>query len=714
MCLPHPWRKRPGPGIDPGCARFVAGVFGLAVLGAVAPGSANAEHGGELPNILVTDRREAVDETLRGSKIRLPAGDVPVSAERLDTATIDQTGYRDLAALLHSATSVSANPAEGGVFSDFLLRGFADTPIYRNGINDSIGDRPTRSIANIEYIEILKGPYGALYGPGEPGGSINFVTKKPQSERAGDAAVEFGSFGEFALQLDATGAVLADAGLDYRFIARREQAGTHRDFVKTDRVFANPMLAWQPRPGLRFDVAFEYVSDERVRDNGLFVLDGRVVLPDDRFLGEPGDGPGRVDGYTFQVSSGVRLPGAFELELSLNGQKSRVDGRAAEPDEVIDTAAGPHLTRIATRRDETSHALIAQAEVSGVTMLAGVPHHVLFGTSATGFNEDIRFLASDADDDPYAIDPFNPVYGATAPALGLERDSHEHTRQFSVYAQDLLELGERWRVLLGLRFDHIEQDGSDIASITRFANTSDELSPRVGIVYKPLGGWSLFASYSEAIEPNEGLRPGGGGLAPTSSKAVEVGVKWHSRALPLSLDASVFGIRQTNVTTDAPGNPGFELQTAEQESVGADVEVNAKPFPWLSLTGRYSYVDAQILNDIEVPDGTTPLNVGKHHVSALAFARASLVRPDDVSFGLSLNHLSERQGSLEPEELGVALPGYFRGDLFVAWKMSQYLQFRFSVENFTDERYIAGSQSDALHLAPGVPLTFRGQARVTF
>ncbi|MFT4561784.1 MAG: iron complex outermembrane receptor protein [Gammaproteobacteria bacterium] len=400
----------------------------------------------------------------------------------------------------------------------------------------------------------------------------------------------------------------------------------------------------------------------------------------------------------------------WELNLDVHAQRTMYNGAGVEPDALETVGATPLLNRLATQFSESSKVLIAQSELNGVSHFWNMPHHLLFGTSPTGVNEDIEFRGSD----PFAINPFSPAYGQARPSLELERDSSEHTRQLSLYTQNLFEIGTRWRLLVGLRYDHIEQSGNDVASSSRFDRTSDEISPRVGIVYKPTSNWSWFASFSTSVDPNEGLRPNSSGLEPTKSKSVELGLKWKSDLYPLSADAAIFGTRQTNVTTDAPGNPGFELQTGEQESIGADVEIKFDPTSWLSLRGHYNFVDAQIFNDTAVRNGTTPLNVTKHQVGALGLMNINLFAPDDLSISLALNYLSERQGSLVPEELSLKLPGYFKGDLFVSWRYSEKLQLEFGVENFTDENYIRGSQADGLHLFPGNPMSFRGQVNLSF
>ena len=667
-----------------------------------------------IPNVLVTDKRAIAADHIRASKIALPAFDLPLSAERLDTATIEQTGFRGLDSLLQATTSVTGQGGDGNAFNDFLLRGFANTPVYRNGINDSLGDRPARSLANVDYIEVLKGPYGALYGPGEPGGSINIVTKRPRSEFATELQLGFGSYSDMMIGVDTTGPVPGAGNLDFRLIAQTNQSDTFRNFVTDEHVFVNPLLSWRASPDVRFDASFEYVANDRRFDNGLPAIGGELTLPSSRFLGEPDAGPGRIDSYTFQLATLIDLPARWQLELSLNGQRADVAGNSVEPDELVRERGRVLLARSATRSAQDSRALVAQAEVDGITVYRGLAHHLLFGASATGLNEDTTFHASDPDADPYAIDVFRPRYGAPRPPTLAERASREQTRQYSLYVRDLLEIGARWRVLLGLRFDHIRQNGSDAVALTRFDHALNEVSVRAGLVYRPRETLSVFASYSESIDPNEGLRPDGSGLDPTRSEAVETGLKWQSASYPVAADASVFAIRQTNVTTEAPGDPGFELQTGKQESVGADVEIRAQAAPWLSLTTRYSFVDAQILDDTLIPDGTTPLNVGRHQLSLLGLLSGSWRRPRDLSLGVALNYVSERQGSIEPEELALRLPAYVRADVFASWRPSARLRFDFRVENLADERYVRGSQSDALHLMPGMPRTFRGELTLSF
>lgn len=95
--------------------------------------------------------------------------------------------------------------------------------------------------------------------------------------------------------LDSTGSVPGTDEVDFRVIAQTNQGDTFRDFVKDKQLIINPMLAWRPTQNARFYASFEYVALDRLFDNGLPAIGGVLILPDERFLGEPDAGKGRID-----------------------------------------------------------------------------------------------------------------------------------------------------------------------------------------------------------------------------------------------------------------------------------------------------------------------------------------------------------------------------------------------------------------------------------
>ncbi|MCZ6666671.1 MAG: TonB-dependent receptor [Gammaproteobacteria bacterium] len=664
-----------------------------------------------LPTIEILEKSTAENaQRLHATKLPVPSREVPISIEALDPNLIEQSGYLQLSDLLDIATSAISIASDGGIVNEVMLRGFSDSTFYRNGLNDSLGQLTSRTLVNIERVEILKGPNAALQGPGEPGGSINYVTKRPQSEPLLEASAEFGYFDAMVLNVDATGPIGRSDNWQYRLVASREQGDTFRDFINNDRWFVAPSLAWQPTLSIDVLASVEFVRNERLLDTGVIALKGLPSLPSDRFLGEPASGPAEIEGLTVQLSSSIRLPPAWEIGIDMQAQSTRVDGTAVEPAGFD----GRKLLREVQNRNEKNDAWVVQIEAAGPLTIWNMRHDVLIGIEGTALNEDVTLLSSDSDLAPFAIDPLSPVYGQPFPQLAPERQSAEQRRQISAYVQDLWTISDRWRLLFGGRFDYIDQSGSDRTVRTRFDNATGRFSPRVSLVHIAEGGLTWYASYSESIDPNEGLKPDGGALIPTLGEAIEAGIRWESSDRRFSFDTAVFGIRQTNVTVDAPGNPGFEIQTGEQRNLGVDVELNVNLPTSLVLRARYNFLDTKITKDPFIPNGTRGLNAPRHQGGLLATYTASLRRPQDLKLGLAVNYVGERQASLEPGELDLRLEDYVRADAFVQWEYSRHLEFQMRFENLTDESFIQGSQSDALRLTPGAPFAVRGEIQITF
>ncbi|MCC7412341.1 MAG: TonB-dependent receptor [Gammaproteobacteria bacterium] len=674
------------------------------------PVHAGARGGEEaiLPVIEVTEIPvDAERDRVAGAKLSAAARDLPVSAQVLPADLLTLGAYADVQQAMLALSTATALPAEGGIGEGLMLRGFADAVYLRDGLNTSLGLAPLRSLANVERIEILNGPYGALYGPGEPGGTINVVTKRPRPVRAMTLAATAGSFGETAIELDATGPLAGNPALLYRLIAACRRAGSFRDFVDADTAFLSPSFAWQVSPRVRLDLLLEHQYEAQPYDAGVPAIAGGPAPPARRFLGEPSLGDVETRALSTQLDLDVELNDAFGVGLSFSHQRGRRKGAGAEYADLQSAASGPLLRRQLHQFNQSTQVLIAQLEAHGTATLAGMGNEAVLGIEATAANEDANSFLSDEDEDPYAIDPLRPVYGQPAPPLAPARLAGERTRQLSVYAQDLLALGDHWRVLAGGRWDHIGQRGADRAVAVRFRQDVDRFSPRIGVVYQPAATLAAFASFSGSIDPNEGLQPDGSPLLPTTARSLEFGTRWHTRDERLSIDAAAFVIRQRRVTTSAPDAPGFELQTAQQRSRGVDLDLRVQPNATVALIGRYAYLDAGITRDPLVPDGTAVPGVPRHQASLLGLFHRGGLRA-----GIAARFIASRPASREADELGIELPGYVRVDAFGAWQPSDRVTVTVHLSNLTGADYFEGAQSDALTLVPGAPLAVTARLRI--
>ena len=681
-------------------------------LGPIAAIAADATQPTDIPTVTVRDHAAASHrQQLDYLKLPLNQRASPLAVEIIHGSLLDSGAYKDLGALLDIASSALTVAAEGGSATDVSLRGFGDTPLFRNGLNASLIGAPPTGAFNIERIEILKGPDAALFGPGEAGGAINIVTKQPSRTAAQRFVVEYGSPGSQSFSLDTTGSAPVSDAVRYRLIAAREQGDTFRDFIEQDRWFVAPMLAWQIAPSLDVVTSIELTTDHRLHDTGVVLAPGLAPLPPSRFLGEAAIGPADSAGLTSQTTATLALARQWTMELQLQGQYGSYDGMGVEPDGFDDKG---RLERVLTASDNSGQAWVAQLEVAGPTRLWGQSHDLVFGLEATRLQETTNLFVSNVDDSPFALNAGAPRYGQALPALLPERLSTERRRQLSVYGQDLWTLAEHWQVLGAVRIDRIRQRGFDETSGQGFASGETAVSPRVSLVYSSAIGLTWYGTYSHALEPNEGLQPNRQALSPTTTNALESGLRYTPDSGRFTLDGALFGIRQRNVTVAAPGAPGFELQNAAQRSVGADLELRVLPLHGFTLTVQYHWLDTALGGDPLLPKGLAALNAPRHQAGILAFYEPPAPRYGPLVLGMAARYVGQRNASLDVEELHLRLADYTRIDLFARWQATQRVTAQLRIENVLDDAYIRGSDGDARHLAPGAPLAVHGELRFSF
>lgn len=665
-------------------------------------------------NIIVVDKQDDTKQTASVTKLGSRIFDVPFSVETIQKDLIEQYDNGSLATLLGATSSALVSASEGGNTNEITLRGFSDTAIYRNGINDSFADKAPRNLVHIERIEILKGPSSALYGPGEPGGVINFVTKQPEAVAKTTVSTALGSNSLSYLDFDSTGPLPGFSDINYRLIGSTQQSDSFRDFVKSDSLFLTGGVNWLLNNSHPLSVSIEYSEQEILHDSGILASTAGPASSQSTYFGEPSIGAQNLSGLNLEVTGEFSLKNRWTLNTVFSYQHASTEGASVEPSELIEFNQNSFVTRELQQLDNASHVFVGQLELNRNFQALGLEHSFIFGAETTYLKENNRLASSNEDLDAFRISVLSPVYSSRVPALFNLRNSKEQREQYSLYAQDLMSLGEKWRLLASGRFDYIKQRGTDTVSRSLFSNTLREVNPRVGLVYDHSPPLAFFASYSTSLDPNEGLQASGEPLTPTRGKSVEVGAKWKSLDDNIALNISLFRIRQTNITTDAPDQPGFEVQTAEQRNIGLDVSLDYKPFSWLTTYTNYNYLDSEISGDSEILDGTPALNVPRHRLNLLGLSTFSLRKPEDTKLGLNFSYVGARQGSLEPQERLAKLEDYIRADLFISHRLSTHLLFSLRIENLGDTVYIQNSQSNALRWIPGKPRTVIGQLKFDF
>jgi outer membrane receptor protein involved in Fe transport len=196
--------------------------------------------------------------------------DAPLLATPAGINVVTEDALDDQAAVtvrdaLRGVAGVQATPSLNNYFG-FNVRGFKTFDTYRNGMR---ADYSNFDLANVERIEVLKGPAGMLYGRMDPGGLINIVTKKPLETARTEISQEFGSFDHSKTIIDSTGPVTSDKTLLYRFVGSYTDSDSFRDFIETEHYQINPSVIWKPVAGTEIFLDFEVFNDDFRNDFGI-------------------------------------------------------------------------------------------------------------------------------------------------------------------------------------------------------------------------------------------------------------------------------------------------------------------------------------------------------------------------------------------------------------------------------------------------------------
>jgi iron complex outermembrane receptor protein len=695
----------------------------FAALCVSAPVSANDEAEALAPDeaqsdIVITGVRQAY----RGD---FALSEIPQAIATIEERAIRQNNFLRLADALDLNASVSRQNSLGGLFDAFAVRGFAGdenipTGYLVNGFNGGRGFGGPRDVAGIERIEVLKGPAAALLGRGEPGGTVNIVTRQAEIGRSfGSAMVQYGSFDRVRAEADVN--IALTGGLTARLIAYGEDGETFRDTVDQRRWGFLPSFGLAIGPTTRVTYDLEYSRVETPFDRGVVVLNGDFdTVPFTRFLGEPGDGDhvARATGHQLRVqhdfgSDWSLLVGASLRDTLLTGFSSDAELVASRQRLFQD---GRTLSRQRRSRVYDSRQWVVRAELSGAFETGALTHRVLIGADMDRFENDQQFgrfrppplSGNPSEQAGYVLDILDPVYGRFAlPTPGPQNDRLDVQRSTGFFVQDQIALNDRLQVRIGGRYDDFSLRTLNRLTGIDSRRSSGRFSPQAGIVYEVSAPLTLYAAYGEGFRANIGTDVTGAIFDPETSISKEVGIKLTLLGGRLNGTLAAFQLDKDNVLASDTGNPGFSVAIGEARSRGIEFDLAGTLPGNVEVLVSYAYIDAEARSTLLEPNfnfqirpGDPLINIPDHTFNAQASKRFA-VAGRDASLGAGVQYVGERSG-----ETGTAfaLPAHTLVRLFGEFEPVEGITVFGAVQNLFDARWYANSYA-ALWVQPGAPRT---------
>ncbi len=706
---------------------LAAGVACAALVPAVGAQQAPSS-GSSLEEIIVVGQRQAY----RGD---VALKETPQAIQVLDGELLQDLGVTKLEGALELASGIAKQNNFGGLWDSFAVRGFAGDENFPsgflvNGFNGGRGYGGPRDASNIDRIEVLKGPNSALFGRGEPGGTVNIITKKPKFKTEGSVGISAGSYDTYRVEGDITGPITEKIAV--RLNGAYEDAGSFRDTIDSKKTVASPSILAVLTEDTTLSYEMEYVNMKVPFDRGIVAVNGKLGAVDrTTFLGEPGDGPTEVEVLGHQVQFqhdfsddwSLLLGGSYK-DTSFEGYSS--DAELASGRQTLFTN-GSYLSRQRRYRTyDTEHAVL-RGEVSGTFDVAGLTNHLITGADWDKFTIDgvqKRFrpsaytAGSPITANNNAVNIFNPVYGSVPTNLSAFTNTHEVQDAWGIYLQDQIDLTEKFKIRFGGRFDNFKRDYTNnlaAASATNPTKRSyEEFSPQAGLVYNVSDEISLYGGYGKGFRPNSGAGFGNVLFEPEKSTSYEVGAKYDDGTINSTI--SLYTMKKTNVLTSDPVNAGYSIAVGKARSKGVEFDLNAK-LPYDSrLFITYAYTDAEVASDFLDPNFSLPIkegdpliNVPKNQANVMLFKDFE-VGQGTASVGGGINYVSSRLG-----ETGVAfyLPSYTLVKLTASYEPVEQVKLSVDVNNLFDKTYYASSYA-RLWVAPGTPRTITGHVTYKF
>jgi iron complex outermembrane receptor protein len=595
-----------------------------------------------------------------------------------------------------------------------------------NGFNAGRGFGGPRDLSGIESVEVLKGPRAALFGRGEPGGTVNLVTKRPTFKTAGEFRLSAGSFDTYRADIDWT-APLSDA-VAVRFVGYTEDAGSFRNTVETSKHGASPSLAWRISPQSNLVYELEYSQQKIPFDRGVLALNGALGrIPESRFLGEPGDGPIKADVQGHQLEFQHDFNKDWSALVGLTTRKTSLEGFSTEAELATNRQRllvdGQTLTRQRRFRDYDADYQVVRGEINGRFKWGGLQHRVIFGLDSDRFENDQVFLRARAPTlassptlaQQQAINIFNPVYGSYALPTPTPLTNRVETQQsVGLFVQDQINLTDRVQLRIGARYDDYKQTLNNRANGQVLTQKDSRVSPQLGLVFRADPSLSLYATYGENFRPLSGVDARGNGFTPNQSTAAEAGAKFSVGGIDGTV--AVFQVRQKNILVVDDPSALTLAAIGKAKSQGLEIDLHGEIANGYSIWASYAYVDAKTTNTfndanfgVPVPAGTQLLNVPKQSLS-MQLVKSMTLAGRGLQVGGGVVHVGKRSGEFTTS---FKLPGYTLARAFAAYDVTKAATLRLDVDNLFDETYYTNSFS-TLWVQPGTPRSVRLSATFKF
>jgi iron complex outermembrane receptor protein len=651
-----------------------------------------------------------------------PLLDTPAAVSVFSRQLLDDRQVRKLSEVLQSDASVGESYAPIGYYENFNVRGFELNAASSYRVNgQTIAGEQNVALENKQQVELLKGLSGLQSGVSEPGGLVNYVTKRPEDVRS--LSVSSNEQGERYLATDLGGWFGAERQLGLRVNLAHEDIRSYVDHADGKRDFASLALDWQLNPNAVLELDAEYQHREQYSVPGYQLLGGTQlphgVDPKDHLAWQSWAKPVQNDSLNLGGRFKYQFNDNWNGTLSASRSKVVIDDYSAfawgSSEGSYFGSNGDYDIYDFRSPDDTRRIDEAQATLDGRFDALGVSHELTVGTSAQrrtldqrpGYNE-WRGTGNIHTGAP-AVEPSDKPIGSSERRLD--------SRQYGLFFSDRITFNDNWQTVIGAREVRLDEKTWDQNGVAGRHTRQYQLLPNAALIYKPQPDTTLYASYAKGLSSG-GTAPWYASnafeiLAPTLSRQLEVGIKrdWQG----MSFSAALFQIRQAYQYARPDENPApTYVQSGQQKNTGLELGASGWVTSNLQIQASAAAIRARVQNsDTVAYEGHQAINVPR--LRAALQADYALPVPGLALLGGARYSASKYASSAGNVEVG----GYTVFDIGSRYRTNiggYDTVLRLTVDNVFDKRYWrdVGDYLGDNYLFQGAPRTARLSASVSF
>lgn len=602
----------------------------------------------------------------------------------------------------------------------YALRGFSVQPQLVNGLPGITNG--TINPANIERIEVIKGPSATLFGNAVTsyGGLINVVTKKPYVGNGGEVSYTSGSYGLNQINLDINTEVKNN--MYFRLNSSYYTEQSFQDSGFRNNFFIAPSLSYKVNDRLSFSFYGEITQAEQT--NPMFLFLNRSAPQASSNLGELGyntklsftsnDLTLKNPTQNYRLEMDYKLNNNWRSQTLLSKSSTSTEGYYSY---LFDFGIlqGDTFSRYISDQSANTHTTDVQQNFTGNFKFLDMRHKMVVGldyftTTESSQNTGFAFygnvqpdgtvindnpFTTEVETDAFPLSTSGVDQALASQAVGNNKSQFEI---YSMYMSDVVDITDRFSVMLGIRLDHFNSKGDVLDPDDDFEQT--ELSPKAGLIFQPIKDQlSLFANFQNSFtnvapqlvgDPDQGpqtLQT----FNPEQANQFEFGMKANLLDERLSLVLNYYDISvQDRVMTD-PNSPFNRIQSGEEESKGFEAEINGNLVKGLNFHGGFSYNDSETTetDNLEILN-KRPLEAGAEILynfwSSYQFQNGIL---KGFGVGAGFNGASERFAINYASTGEFLLPGYTIANSSLFYENNSY-RVSLKLNNAFDETYFRG------------------------